>query len=112
MKPTHCPYCNRHLSYAPVVKGAQQPLNLATRDHVVPRCKGGGGSRVNQHVTVYCCNACNQDKGSLTLNEWRAALSWRHMRPYVFAFEWRMLKNFPRDVAYKVAPRARWLVTC
>lgn len=40
-----------------------------TRDHVVPQSRGGGGGPI-----FYCCLACNQDKGSLSLGEWLRSL--------------------------------------
>jgi hypothetical protein len=111
MRPSHCPYCDCEMSYKPVVKHETFASNQATRDHIVPRCKGGTGSKSNPWATVFVCFACNQDKGSLTLNEWRAALSWRHRRLWMFAFEWRALKTMPRCVAYHLGTLAR-LVTC
>lgn len=36
-----------------------------TREHVVPRSRGGGAGRV-----ILVCLACNQDKAHLTIHEW------------------------------------------
>lgn len=41
-----------------------------TRDHIVPRCQGG-------MRTVLCCGPCNQHKGRLSANDWRAVLAFR-----------------------------------
>jgi 5-methylcytosine-specific restriction endonuclease McrA len=42
--------------------------NSATRDHVVPRSRGGGGG---ENVVVACWR-CNQVKGDMTAEEFRA----------------------------------------
>jgi hypothetical protein len=38
-----------------------------TRDHVIPKCKGGKLSPDNK---VYACKKCNRNKGDLTIEEW------------------------------------------
>ena len=45
-----------------------------TRDHVKPKCKGGKGNKRNK---VDCCNTCNNEKGCLDLEEFRAAIAYR-----------------------------------
>lgn len=40
-----------------------------TRDHVIPKSKGGRGMHSN---TVWACQACNLSKGSRTPEEWAA----------------------------------------
>lgn len=42
--------------------------NSATRDHVVPRSRGGGNGRDN---IVVACWRCNQVKGNMTGDEFR-----------------------------------------
>jgi 5-methylcytosine-specific restriction endonuclease McrA len=39
-----------------------------TRDHVIPKSKGGT-------VRVWCCYTCNQAKGALMPAEWMAVIS-------------------------------------
>lgn len=94
-----CPYCDKVMTQGPqpkrpkgVKKSAFRPVLRAyhesarTREHMVPRCQGG-----NQWV--YACGACNQDKGDLTLFEYRVVLSIRRRVPVIFAFEWAALRG-------------------
>ncbi len=37
-----------------------------TRDHVIPKSKGG----INKGNLVHCCKECNQFKNDLSLKEW------------------------------------------
>lgn len=58
-----------------------------TKDHIVPRCKGGT-------VVVPCCEGCNRDKHHLTIDEWRCVLMFRMKRPILFYhFELIALRN-------------------
>lgn len=50
-----CAYCNCKLT-----------LRSCTKDHVVPRSKGGPDSLVN---VVACCSSCNAKKADRTLND-------------------------------------------
>lgn len=45
-----------------------------TLDHVVPTCKGGKDKKWNK---VDCCNTCNQEKGCVTTDAFRAVLAYR-----------------------------------
>ena len=59
-KRKRCTYCKRELTRA------SSPSGLAfTKDHVMPRALGGV-------KTVPCCRTCNQMKGDMHPNEWRA----------------------------------------
>jgi 5-methylcytosine-specific restriction endonuclease McrA len=51
-----CPYCLR-----------EYPLSEATRDHKIPRSRGGSSDQRN---LVLCCGECNSQKGSLTPQEY------------------------------------------
>lgn len=44
----------------------RMPTNAYTRDHMIPRSRGGKGLRGN---TVPCCRRCNQRKGNMTASE-------------------------------------------
>lgn len=58
-----CPYCQKEF-----------PLNKATVEHLVPRSRGGTSDPEN---IVYACKFCNNQKGSLTPEEyqiWRTTL--------------------------------------
>lgn len=52
-----------------------QSENRKTVDHLTPRCRGGTSSPDN---TVKACIGCNNEKGRLTLNEYRAVISYRN----------------------------------
>ena len=62
----NCFYCGTFLTRA----CGRQIASSKTRDQVEPRCKGG-------YVTVDCCFSCNQDKHSLTLQEYRLVIMYR-----------------------------------
>ena len=78
-----CPYCGElmyaHASVPKRPKGTPRKtwrnqhakafhkiMHTATRDHIIPRSRGGWGQR-----TVKVCRFCNTEKGSLTLEEYR-----------------------------------------
>lgn len=56
----HCAYCNCRLT-----------LRSVTKDHVVPRCKGGKDVLTN---VVACCRTCNGKKADKTVAEAGIAL--------------------------------------
>jgi CRISPR/Cas system Type II protein with McrA/HNH and RuvC-like nuclease domain len=51
-----CYYCREYLT----------DLNR-TKDHVIPKSKGGKLSKDNK---VFACRKCNRNKGDLTIEEW------------------------------------------
>ena len=57
-----CPYC---LKVLPVIE--------ATKDHVVPRSRGG---KTEPDNIVLCCGPCNNEKGALTDKEYA---QWKHL---------------------------------
>lgn len=58
-----CFYCGKPLS-----------RQKATKDHVVPRSKGGSNAQRN---IVDACRKCNGDKGCLTIEEFRVVWAFR-----------------------------------
>lgn len=52
-----CPYCLKEF-----------PLSKATRDHMLPKSRGGTNDPGN---IVLCCAMCNAEKGSLTTEEYK-----------------------------------------
>lgn len=58
-----CHYCGHKLS-----------RKNHTIDHVKPLAKGGKDKKWNK---VDACNTCNQEKGCLTVDEFRAVLAFR-----------------------------------
>jgi 5-methylcytosine-specific restriction endonuclease McrA len=59
----HCYYCGKLLS-----------RRKATKDHVIPRSKGGSDSTQN---IVDACRDCNKEKGCLTIEEFRVVMAFR-----------------------------------
>lgn len=55
-----CAYCGEVL-----------PANLLTRDHVIPRCRGGANTWMN---CVTACRACNQAKAARDVRDFRPLL--------------------------------------
>jgi 5-methylcytosine-specific restriction endonuclease McrA len=55
-----CYYCKEYLT----------DLNR-TKDHVIPKSKGGKLTKDNK---VYACRKCNRNKGDLTIEEWMEKL--------------------------------------
>ena len=62
-----CYYCGRLLKTYDKNPDNGGWGDSATRDHVVPKSKGGTGSRGN---LVHCCWTCNQRKGSRSHDEY------------------------------------------
>ncbi len=55
----YCPYCGVDLDGSDGI--------FSTKDHIVPRSRGGGNRASN---LVKACPRCNGDKGNKTLLEW------------------------------------------
>lgn len=62
-----CHYCRRKLQATGGRYGNRYPLS-ATRDHTVPRVRGGT-------TTVWACRQCNQLKADRTPQEWAAFMA-------------------------------------
>jgi hypothetical protein len=92
-----CPYCGVELT-GNLLPGGIRPPNAISRDHVVPRCRGGKGVE-----TVRCCKACNHDKDRLSLDEWRAVLSVRRHTLMIFPFERLQIKLIVIDALIRVS---------
>lgn len=60
---TKCYYCGDPLVYGKLKYGDKVPPNMKTRDHRIPKSKGGKGLPNNQ---VDCCFACNTHKNDLS----------------------------------------------
>jgi hypothetical protein len=65
-----CFYCGiktRRMKPREVRKNNAQtvPMDACTSEHVIPKCEGG-------YLTVFCCKRCNEAKGPLSLEEFRA----------------------------------------
>ena len=72
-----CFYCGVEMT--PTIKmkkGVKPPRTMKTKDHVVPRSKDGLPSG-SCRVKVNACYGCNQDKGSLGLEEYRLVVAYR-----------------------------------
>jgi hypothetical protein len=75
-----------------------RPANGVTRDHIIPVSRGG---HLQQWVLV--CHGCNNDKFTLTLNEWRAVLAVRHRTVPVFWFERESVRACVKLAVLKLA---------
>jgi hypothetical protein len=79
----YCTYCRREM--------VAYSLTHPTRDHVVPRSKGG-------KRTVLACATCNHMKGDMMPNEWQEFMS-------RFPFWWTMNRAEIRGRAEKMGTR-------
>jgi len=71
-----CFYCGSVVvKFVSNKKHRLNPPNGKTRDHLIPHCRGG---KALENNTVTCCTTCNNDKGRLTLEEYRAAMAIRY----------------------------------
>lgn len=61
----HCAYCGKHVSHT-----------KATLDHILPFSKGG---RYHQENLRLSCQACNNLKGNLTMEQFRRLYDSRHL---------------------------------
>ena len=60
-----CHYCTRPMFN---IEGPR----MVTTDHIIPRCRGGGGGS----NAMLACRDCNELKGELTADEFEAAILW------------------------------------
>ena len=68
-----CTFCDRRLVMPPGKRGAKFKLTdqTATRDHAIPRSRGGTLAPEN---TLLACRACNEAKSNMTDLEFRSFL--------------------------------------
>jgi 5-methylcytosine-specific restriction endonuclease McrA len=69
-----CFYCHCKVYRYKTPAGRIQPLNTLTKDHLVPKCRGGQSTPENK---VISCLRCNVEKGQLTVGEYMAVLEFR-----------------------------------
>ncbi len=85
----YCFFCGQSLRKYKGLGRQPFPKNSYTRDHLIPRSKGGG-----YYDTVSACLGCNQDKKDLTLDEYRVVRAFRAgllpVPDYRFAAETRV----------------------
>ncbi len=93
----YCFYCGNPLS-----------RQKATRDHVQPRSKGGTDSKKN---IVDSCRPCNEEKGCLTLEEFRAVIAYRMgltpKAPMAFPGEMNNHGREPQPLPIRPAPKKK-----
>jgi 5-methylcytosine-specific restriction endonuclease McrA len=59
---------------------------LLTMDHVIPRSRAKGRGQPDVY-TVPCCEGCNNEKGALTLEEYRVLKAFRY--GYIQEVNWK-----------------------
>lgn len=79
-----CCYCNQPLNTLPDTKG--NPLRL-TRDHIVPKSRGGSDNPCN---ILFACVSCNSEKSDMTLDEY---LWWIENNPFNVTLKEEKIKN-------------------
>lgn len=82
---TPCAYCGVRMTRRDHDNTDTFAQTDATIEHITPTSRGG-----SDHCFTVACYGCNDDKGDLTLNEWRAVLSVRYTTVCVFWFERRI----------------------
>lgn len=75
-----CYYCTRHRSYA----------GKLTRDHIIPKSRGGRGKKNN---VVWACSRCNGWKGSKFLHEWLDEIETKKVTPGGYAQAATIMSN-------------------
>lgn len=86
-----CPYCRETMLQ-------EQLGRRPSRDHILPRSKGG----VLRKNKLICCEACNRDKDDKTLWQWQRALKKRGDKRARFVLEVIVsLYPFLGDRAYR-----------
>ncbi len=86
----HCQYCGRHKSDL----GYRESL---TRDHVVPKSRGGGNDWEN---VVTACSRCNRAKGDCLPRECGMELRTDPREPNHVQLEWKVRKVTPTQAKY------------
>lgn len=76
----NCFFCGKKLEQFKASNGAGKigitvPENTRTKDHLHPRFNGGTDHPSN---LVWACPSCNREKGNLSVEEYRAAMAYRH----------------------------------
>lgn len=59
-----CRHCERPVRIVKLKDGERQPKDMATEDHKVPRCDGGGDELTN---LLLACFDCNNRRGNQSL---------------------------------------------
>jgi len=57
-----CIYCRQKMVIRAKTHGRNPPDNMATKDHIVPKVRGGRNWMTNFLV---CCQACNSERSDL-----------------------------------------------
>ena len=69
-----CFYCGIPTYKHKPKKGHPQPHCKRSRDHLIPKVRGG--KSVPENIVI-SCERCNQDKGQLTYDEYQVVLRFR-----------------------------------
>lgn len=72
-----CFYCGVVLTPIVTERHVTNPPTMKTLDHLVPKSRGGEPRRDSANV-VKACFGCNNDKASLTVDEYRVVVAYRN----------------------------------
>lgn len=66
-----CFYCDKHMKIPPSGVQRVQPDDIATREHLQPRCEGGSNARSN---LALACKGCNGRRDRRPWQEFKAMM--------------------------------------
>jgi 5-methylcytosine-specific restriction endonuclease McrA len=69
-----CYYCGKEMVPSTTRRGVTRVKEAQTKDHKIPKCRGGS---LAQNNTVLACAGCNEEKGQLTADEYILVLGYR-----------------------------------
>lgn len=75
-----CPYCGGKLNSSNI-----------TKDHIIPKAKGGQNNIENY---IYCCNVCNRLKGRNSLSNYMRGRSYVFLINYLNVLSNRINQNY------------------
>lgn len=85
----HCYYCGILLVKRKSIKNQERPRDTQTRDHKIPRIRGG--NMLDRSNLVYACSGCNEEKGQLIAEEYKIVLRYRQIKYWYHSFNLKMV---------------------
>lgn len=79
-----------------------------TKDHLVPKCKGGNKSKENKKP---CCSTCNTEKGSRNLYQYVLYLKNRLLSLENYPIDYiSTLDVLKKEIAFKIVNAENWII--